>query len=133
VFIRKKKEEEKQFFSTIEKRTYLLFLSLSLCFLRDWLLYFKRYDPLTNCKREREKKKEKIYFSYSKQTTEYGRWVRADARCVDETTIGMLFIRSGHDWMMKRCGRSIRKMVDDRSFSSFSALSAWQMQMDPSF
>jgi hypothetical protein len=29
--------------------------------------------------------------------------VRADARCVDETTIGMLFIRSGHDWMMKRC------------------------------
>ena len=44
--------------------------------------------------------------------------VRADARCVDETTIGMLFIRSGHDWMMKRCGRR-RKMVDDRSFFFF--------------
>jgi hypothetical protein len=53
--------------------------------------------------------------------------MRADARCVDETTIGMLFIRSGHDWMMKRCGRRRRKMVDDTSFFSFSALSAWQM------
>jgi len=45
--------------------------------------------------------------------------VRADARCVDETTIGMLFIRSGHDWMMKRCGLRRRKMVDDRSFFFF--------------
>jgi hypothetical protein len=45
--------------------------------------------------------------------------VRADARCVDETTIGMLFIRSGHDWMMKRCSRRRRKMVDDRSFFFF--------------
>jgi len=45
--------------------------------------------------------------------------VRADARCVDETTIGILFIRSGHDWMMKRRRQRRRKMVDDRSFFFF--------------
>jgi hypothetical protein len=69
----------------------------------------------------REKKRSIFLVSRRKKTeyrTDYSRRVRADARCVDETTIGMLFIRSGHDWMMKRCGRRRRKMVDDRSFFS---------------
>lgn len=97
----------------------------------DWFVHFKRYEPLTNDKRERETTKKKKEEKKRKIVER----VRADARCVDETTIGMLFIRSGHDWMMKRCSRRRRKMVDDRSFSfssSSSALSAWQMQMDPS-
>jgi hypothetical protein len=142
--------EEKQFFLTTEKE-----FSLSLVRARSFRLVAsaKLFSDInqqrTREEQEEEGKKRRGEICFSSPYEAESRtgalinvgWVRADARCADETTIGMLFIRSGHDWMMKRDVQPEKTKRGEclmRRFSffflSFSALStAWQMQMDPSF